>query len=102
VTDAHLHLISGEDGLHEWRRNVQVVRKSLRWTVRQYEYRGTSLIRNGFHKNQEILYLNLRMCNRPFFVNVLNFKNMQPTLFPAYFNLKTFRPQIIYPPGEWS
>jgi len=48
-------------------------------------YRGTSLIRNGSDKKEVFLwvffFLILRMCNRPFSVNLCKFKNVPPTVF---------------------
>ena len=62
------------------------------------DYRGTSLIRTGSHKNEAFFerfsFLFLRTCHRPFLVNVPNFKNVPPTIFPAFLKSKKIGPRI--------
>ena len=43
------------------------------------------------------MILDLRTCNRPFFVNIFDFKNVPPDHFSCVFSA----PDRI-PPGEWS
>ena len=69
-------------------------------------YRGTSPTRTGSHKNEAFLELFLFLFSmtyhRSFFENVLRNKNVPPTVFPAFLKSRKNRPQIAYPPGEWS
>ena len=55
---------------------------------RSLRYRCSSLIRKGRDKNKVFWngfwFLHCRKCNRSFFVNVLNFKKVPPTVFPAF------------------
>ena len=44
------------------------------------------------------MFLNLRTCSRPFFVNVLDFKNVPPTVSPAFLKLKKSAPDRLPPP----
>ena len=64
-------------------------------------YRGASPIRTGSDENESFFEgffsSKLRTCNLPFLANVLNFKNVPPTVFPAFLKSKTIRPQIAYP-----